>query len=64
MVPLMIASPVKAIPLLAPVGLSDDLQSVEVGTAFSVLVVFSYLAYTFYKVHSRVINHLHQSKEE
>ena len=57
-------APAQGIPLLVPVGLSDDLPFVETGTALSVLVVFGYLAVVFSRVHSRLVNGLYQSKRE
>lgn len=63
-IPLTTAPPAKDIPLLIPVGSSDDLVLVESGTTITVLAVFCYMALVFSKVHNRFINHLYQSKRE
>jgi GPI mannosyltransferase 1 subunit X len=57
-------SPAQGIPLLVPVGLSDDLSFVETVTALSVLVVFGYLAVIFSRIRGRLANRLYQSKME
>lgn len=50
--------------MYVPVGVIDDLEVVEAGTALAVLAAFAYLAAVFYTVHRRLVNRLYAGKEE
>ena len=62
--PLTLLPSAQDLPMYVPIGVSDDLQMVEGGTALAVLLAFAYLAYTFCSVHRRLAKHLFESKEE
>ncbi|GJE97038.1 PIG-X [Phanerochaete sordida] len=63
-IPLASAPSAKDVPLVIPIGLSDDLAFVQTGTALTVLAVFCYMAFVFSKVHNRLGIRLYQSKRE
>lgn len=62
--PLELLSPAPDLPMYVPVGVIDDLEVVEAGTALAVLAAFAYLAAVFYTVHRRLVNRLYAGKEE
>ena len=64
LLPLELSLPAADLPMYVPIGVVDDLEMVESGTALAVLAAFAYLAFVFYTVHRRLVNRLYASKEE